>query len=308
MPVAPIPNFVLALPTVPVEPEALDAWVSQREIRELNLKPDNEARIVWNDPANPTKLALSIVYLHGFTASPGESSAQPARIAEVFGANLYLARLPGHGLDLDDALRGMTPAQWLNAATEALAIGLALGDHVIFVGTSLGASLEIFLAAHFPDCVFAVVAWSPGVRAHDPITLDSMCVGAEVLRDLRPRSEAQLRYWSAAVHPDGYRSLRAVFNDLMTPALFARVQTPFFLAYYYRDPENQDQTASVPAMLSMFDSLGTPAAIKRKRAFANGTHVIGSPWRSEAAEDVFRETCAFLTDVAGLAVSKAALV
>jgi hypothetical protein len=124
--------------------------------------------------------------------------------------------------------------------------------------------------------------------------------GKEVLSDPRPRSDSQLKYWSTSVHADGYRSLASIFRETMTDDLFQCVRAPFFMAYYYRNHENHDQTASVPAMLSMFDRLGTAPTLKRKLAFANGAHAIGSPWRSEAAEDVYRETFSFLTDTAGL--------
>lgn len=287
------------LPPVPAKPSLLQVWSEGRERAVSGLKRGCAERLHWENPADPSRTSLAVVYLHGFSASPGESGEQPERLAKALGANAFVARLPGHGLEDDLALQGVTPEDWLQAAREALAIGQVMGERVVLAGTSLGASLACILASQYSEHVAAVVAWSLGVRPHSPAELDRLCAATEVLRDARPRSDVQLRYWSCAVHPDGYRALRQLFKDQMSPALAARIRAPFFLAYYYRDEQNQDLTASVPAMLTVFDALGTPTALKRKRAFRNGAHVIGSPWRSEAAQDVLQASSAFLTEALG---------
>ncbi len=69
------------------------------------------------------------------------------------------------------------------------------------------------------------------------------------------------------------------------------------MAYYYADEAHQDPTASVAAMLAMFDALGTPPAQRRRQAFAEAAHVIASPARSPAAEAVYEASLAFLRDV-----------
>ncbi len=286
--------MVPELPHIPGEPSLLQAWSEARERGVCGLKPGCAERLHWDNPAHPSRTPVALVYLHGFSASPGESGDQPERLAKALAANAFVARLPGHGLEDEFALQGTTPEDWLRSAREALAIGLSIGERVVVVGTSLGASLACVLAGEYPDHVAAVVAWSLGVQAHCPEELDRRCTQTEALRDKRRRSRAQQRYWSSAVHPDGYRALRRLFDEHMSPALAARVRAPFFLAYYYRDEQHQDPTASVPAMLAFFGALGTRPALKREQAFANGAHVVGSPWRSEAAHDVLQATSAFL--------------
>ena len=67
----------------------------------------------------------------------------------------------------------------------------------------------------------------------------------------------------------------------MTPEQFQKVKQPVFMGYYYKDEEHQDKVVSVPAMLAMFDELGTPADKKQKMAFPNaGEHVIASHFTS----------------------------
>ena len=102
---------------------------------------------------------------------------------------------------------------------------------------------------------------------------------------------------SGEVRIVGLPSMREFMRTHMTQATAASVRAPYFLAYYYADDTHQDPTASVAAMRAFFAALGTPPALRRERAFANATHAVGSPWRSEAADEVLRETLAFLTQV-----------
>ena len=77
-----------------------------------------------------------------------------------------------------------------------------------------------------------------------------------------------------------------------------KVKQPLFMGYYYKDEENQDNVVSVPAMLSMYNQLSTPASLKRKVAFPNaGEHVIASHFTSTDLAGVERETRKFMQDV-----------
>jgi hypothetical protein len=87
----------------------------------------------------------------------------------------------------------------------------------------------------------------------------------------------------------------------MKPEIFAKVKCPVFLAYYYKNEEEQDKTVSVPAMLKMFDELGTPSELKRKQAFPEaGAHVIASYIRTKEWQHVESETNKFLTEIVKL--------
>jgi hypothetical protein len=91
------------------------------------------------------------------------------------------------------------------------------------------------------------------------------------------------------------------YSNTMKPETFSKVKCPVFLAYYYRNEKEQDMTVSVPAMLKMFDELGTPAALKRKTAFPEaGAHVLSSYIRSKDWQGVERETDKFLSEIVKL--------
>lgn len=296
------------MPSVPQQPAALQAWVDARERATRDMRPDNQARIVWADPAHPSRTTCAIVYLHGFSASQGEGSPTHQRLAKTFGCNLYLARLPGHGLGAADALRGFTANDMLQSAMQALAIGHALGDKVIVIGTSMGGALALELGAVQPKAVDALVLWSPLVRerghALDPMTWPWGPIylkyaknhGSEVLHHA-----SDSMYWAQDVHLDGYVMLTDLTRGQLVPTTFSRVTSPVFMGYYYRDEARQDPTVSVDAMLAMYQQLGTPASLKRKQDFPDANaHVIASPLRSGAAGEVFAASRDFLRDVVGL--------
>jgi len=89
------------------------------------------------------------------------------------------------------------------------------------------------------------------------------------------------------------------FLDIkMRSATFKKVKVPVFLAYYYKNDSLQDQVVSVPAMLKMFDQLGTPDNLKRKQAFPNaGDHVLTSYLTTNNYEEVTEATLDFLSTV-----------
>jgi len=122
------PSDFFPLPELPQDLQRLEQWLSSREAAQPGIRPDNQARIVWHDPSRLERTRYSIVYLHGFTASQGEGDPQHRRLAEALQGNLYLPRLPGHGLSEDGAMRGIRAEYWIEAATEALAIGHTLGE------------------------------------------------------------------------------------------------------------------------------------------------------------------------------------
>lgn len=244
-------------------------------------------------------MPLALLYLHGFTASPGEAGELPERMADALAANLYVHRWPGHGQAAPDAMQGLTLAALQASALDALSQAKNMGDRVVIVGSSLGGTLGLWLAAHKPADVAAVVAWSPGVQAANPDLLDQVCAAQEPLTDPRPRPPASLAYWSETIHPDGYRALRSMFETFAADPPWPRVRCPVFLGYYRSPNGDEDQTASVPAMLAMFDALGITPAGKRAVAFASGAHVIGSPYKTPLAETVAQVSTDFLREQIG---------
>ncbi len=135
----------------PVPPEigALDAWLAAREAAVPGLRPGAAKQIVWADPASPAPTPVSIVYLHGFSASKAEIRPTPDRVAAALGANLHFARLTGHGRD-GAAMAQARVGDWFADVAEAIAVGRRIGGKVLVIATSTGGTMAA-LAALRPE-------------------------------------------------------------------------------------------------------------------------------------------------------------
>jgi pimeloyl-ACP methyl ester carboxylesterase len=279
------------------ELDGLAQEVAQGERTVAEIKPDNEARIVFHGAAPHVRLPLAIVYLHGFTASHAEGAPAHRRMAEAAGAHLYLARLGDHGTDAPDAMAGASPERWRADAVHALDIGLRLGERVLLVGTSMGASLALDLAASRPDVVAGVVAWSPGIRVHDPAQLRAAVMLQGSVVSPGERTPFQQRYWSSMVHTDGYRALARLFIERMRPEILQDVVCPVFFGMWDGGEGDRDTLTSVSAMRLAVGWLATPASQRRVVAYEHAAHVLASPERSPAAGRVLADSLAFLRDI-----------
>ena len=147
------PTWDPTMPTVPQEAAQLEKYVAAHEAQHT-IKPDNEARMIWAY-STKKKTEYSVIYIHGFSASQGEGDPVHKQFAKTFGCNLYLARMADHGIDTTEQLLYFTPDRWWKSAKEALAIGTALGDKVIVMRTSTGASFSLILAGEYQQDVYA---------------------------------------------------------------------------------------------------------------------------------------------------------
>ncbi|WP_368187340.1 alpha/beta hydrolase [Aestuariibius sp. HNIBRBA575] len=117
----------------------LAAQIAVAEHQVPNLRPGCEKRIIWaGEKGAQTDVAL--VYLHGFSASPEEIRPVPDLVANAMGANLFYARLTGHGQN-GIALGAARLEDWIADTKEAIEICAALGRKVIVMGCSTGCTL-----------------------------------------------------------------------------------------------------------------------------------------------------------------------
>ena len=182
-----------------------DLWLAENEAKVAGLRPGLAKEIVWAYPASRARTPLAIVYVHGFSASKGEIRPVPDIVAETLGANLFYTRLAGHGGD-GAAMAEASVNDWVNDFAEAMAIGRLLGEKVVVIATSTGASLATWAAAQ-PDLardLAGVVMISPnyGVQAAGAWLLTmpfgrqiaELVIGRE--RGFPPINEAHGRLWT----------------------------------------------------------------------------------------------------------------
>jgi pimeloyl-ACP methyl ester carboxylesterase len=295
------------LPTLTAGTLDIEEWVKAQEAAHPTLKPGNGAEIVWADSAG-TRTPYAMVYLHGFSASKFEADPLHRPLAREFGCNLYLPRMVHHGLDTVGPLSRLTAENYLESAKEALAVGKLLGDSVILICCSTGATHGLYLAAHHPE-VAGLILLSPNIELAVPGAGIIMWPWGWKLAQAAFKGKERCfeadaefkKYWTTCYRLEGILAVQRSIQGLMISETFAAVRQPVMLGYYYKDEVNQDHVVSVPAMRRMYSQLGTPPHRKWDRPFPEaGEHVICSPLRSAQVDDVVSESRRFVAQIMGL--------
>jgi esterase/lipase len=285
---------------------ALQRLVEANESR-YKLKPDNEARIIWDNDSLKNRTEYAVIYLHGFSASQEEGDPVHTHFAKKIGANIYLARLSEHGKDTLDALYHMTATSLWESAKEAFSIGKQIGKKVIIIGTSTGGSLALLLAAEQYPEIAGVILYSPNIAINNPMAWMSnnpwgLQIGRMVLGGNNNIAgddrELYKKYWNYSYRVESITEVQQLLEEKMTPETFKQVNQPLLMLYYYKDDVHQDSTVKVSAMKEMFSQISTPAAKKRAVALPNtGNHVIGSYIKSKDLQSVEEETLKFTREI-----------
>ncbi len=301
------PKYLTELPDVPTTAGALETYVVAME-QGHQIKPGNEARIVWNDPEAKSKTEYAVVYLHGFSASEHEGFPTHIDFAKKFGCNMFLARLSDHGLDTTDAMYALTADRLWNSAKEAYAIGKSLGDKVILMSTSTGGTLALKLAATYPE-IAGCINFSPNIEVNDPLAflvnnpwglqISKLYFGGN-FRELEASEEAK-KYWYAKYRLESVVALQELVETACTEETFRQINCPVFTGTYYKDELHQDPVVRVEAMRWMHESLSTPEEKKRFVEFPNaGDHVIAYGPKSGSQPEVFETASIFAEEVLGM--------
>lgn len=304
------PVYTSVLPEVPSDASALEQWIAAKEATQ-KVKPDNEANIVWVNDSLRNQTEYVLLYLHGFSASHEEGNPVHRNTAKRFGCNLFLARLADHGVDTIAPMYEFTAERLWNSTVEAYAIAKKLGKKVIVIGTSTGGTVALQLAATYPE-IAGLVLLSPNIRIFDPnskllnnpwgLQIAKWVIGRDYMltKDQRPIYK---KYWYSRYPLEPLPQLQELVETTMTPSTFAKIKQPTLLLYYYKDEAHQDKVVSVPAMLEMFEQLGTDDAFKQKKAMPNtGDHVIGSYIKSNDYQGVESEMSLFLNNTLKLQI------
>lgn len=224
---------------LPADPGALPAYLAAREARYSDLVPGTEKQIVWaRAPGQKSEYVL--LYFPGFSATRQELQPVPQKVAEALGANVFYTRFRGHGRSGKAMLEGSL-SHWLNDAHEALEIGRLLGDKILIMGNSTGASLATLMAAQTPD-VHALLLLSPNYGLKDPMAvmmtwpwgkqLAEWVIGPE--RVWEPESEAEARYWTWKYPTAALLPMMGVVQRVQSLD-FEQLQTPVQMIYSPRD-------------------------------------------------------------------------
>ncbi|HEX8609039.1 MAG TPA: alpha/beta fold hydrolase, partial [Pedobacter sp.] len=290
-------NFI-----VPSNLAILDKQITDNEKSTQGIKSGCEAQIIWADSSKKGKTKVAFLYIHGFGASQKEAEPIHRNMARKYQANLYLMRLPGHGVNLGrSTMATVTADDFVTSVEKALAVAKHLGTEVIVLSNSFGGALSLWMASVHPE-IKALVLYSPCIKTADErasifarpwgLQLVTALSGSDVVK-VRPYNKEYARYWTTHYSLNGLSSFQSFLMHAMKKSTFAKVKCPVFMGYWYKNKQQQDTIASVPAMLRMYNELGSPN--KQKFAFENvANHEISTPILSKDVKSVQAKTERFL--------------
>lgn len=134
-----------------------------------DITPGTQKRVIWAGQRE-TRTPVSLLYLHGFSATSEEIRPVPDHLAEALGANLVYTRLTGHGRP-GDAMAEATVNAWMQDVAEGLGAARATGDRVVILSTSTGGTLAAAAALDpaLAKDVVGIVFVSPNLGINDPV-------------------------------------------------------------------------------------------------------------------------------------------
>ena len=290
----PAPNE--GAPRVPPLGE-LEQWLRASEARVAPV-PGTEKRIVWHlEPGARTPWAL--VYVHGFSASRQELAPVPRRLADTLGANLFEARLTGHGAG-GAALGASTAADWVHDVREAVEIGRRIGRRVVLLGCSTGATLDAYLSAYGviePDVhVWISPNFGPQSAAAElllwPWARQWVPAVAGDERTWEPVNEEQGKYWTTRYPVDALFGMQALVEGARS-APIEGIHAPVLVVHSRDDP-----VIRPGAVVEAYERLGSANKHRLEMSGARDPHVLAgeimSPGRTER---VVEEVSAWLSSV-----------
>ncbi len=213
------------------------AYLNRQEARFDDITPGVEKRVIWQPGFRERRTPVSILYVHGFSATSQEIRPVPDRVAQALDANLIYTRLHGHGRD-GAALAQASVSDWMGDMAEGLEAARAVGDQVVVIATSTGATLTAaaLLDPEMSRDVAAVVLVSPNFGIHDRAASLLALPGARYWLPLlagressfEPRNDGQAIFWTSRYPTVALMPMAAMvrkvagldFSGVQVPALF----------------------------------------------------------------------------------------
>lgn len=286
--------------TISFDPAAIgddpDAYLAAQESRFDDITPGVEKRINWYENAGQ-KTPVALVYLHGYSATSEEIRPVPDQVAEALHANIYYARLTGHGRP-GEALAQATAGDWIEDLAQAMAIGRRIGDKVVIISTSTGGTLATVGAAE-PDLsaqLAGVVFVSPNYKVRSPAAAllsmpfarswVSLVAGQTI--SWEPSNELHAKFWTSSYPTVALLPMQALV-DYVADIDVSAIRTPALFIY---SPEDQVVDETVTAAKAK--DWGGPVQVEIRHMGPNddpNSHVIAGEALSPSQTD---ETAAII--------------
>lgn len=291
----PKPDFNPIIPVIENLPSDLDSYLKKNESKFEPLVDNTRKKIFWYHK-DKRKTKFSIVYFHGYTASRHDLHPVIKNVAKKLKANLFMTRLYGHGTkDPDGLLLGSVKANnWLYDSEEGYKIAKAIGNNVIAIGISTGATLIHTIASRKKD-LHSMVFISPNFHPKNPGTALLTKPWSEYLvkvfegdfRQWKPKNEFQKTYWTWRYPSEGLIQMMHLveYSLSLDPR---KVTTPLMLIY-----TKKDKVVSVPLMFERFNLYASKPKVMKELKEAT-RHTIAGQLSPEVNLTLEKEILNFL--------------
>jgi len=277
----------------------LDLYLARREAQHADVKPEQGKTIIWSHPATRSKTPLSLVYIHGFSASRKDIAPVIETLAGTLGANAFLTRLAAHGRTTPAEFAAVTAQDWLDDAREALAVGRRIGHRVVLIGTSTGALLAAMAALEDNSSdIAALVLLSPNFGLRDwrakfisgPLgrALARFVLGKE--HSFHPDSIGHAEFWTTHYPSQAVVALMDLLNHARSIDL-GKLKMPVLVIY-----TDQDTVVDVAAIRDRFDEIQAPTKLIFDLPEASRHELTGDALAPETVQPVVQRILQLLAD------------
>ena len=256
---------------LPKDLEDLDLLIKKKEKKFNDIIPGTEKNIVWANPLKKQKTKTALIYIHGFSSTKKDISPVPENVAKNLKANIFYTRLKGHGQG-GNALAKASVNDWINDLVEAIEIGKKIGDNVVIISFSTGASLSLWLAAevkNMNDKILALVFISPnfGVKQSSSEFLlgpwgkaiARIIIGSN--RSWEPLNPQQERYWTTSYPVEALLPMMETVK-LAREAKVEEIKQPTLIIF-----SPFDKVVNTQKIENIFSRLGT---ISKRKIYMKG--------------------------------------
>ena len=265
-------------------PPNLTKYLSDKESLFSDLVPGTEKTIAWYGSPNE-RTEIGLVFLHGFTGSRQELVPAIDIVAEKLQANLYYNRFAGHGRGAE-AMAEPVLQDWVDDASEALAIGRRIGDKVVVVAMSTAAPIAAWLCSRgvSPEALVMVSPNFGPADSHAELILlpwGNLIVKLVIgdYNEFEVINEKHARYSTSRYRSEALLPMMAAV-EMGRESELGAVKVPLLCLF-----SAEDDVVSLEHMREAFDRIGSPVKSMQEIESADHHVLAGDIHSPQATEE-----------------------
>ena len=257
----------------------IDEYLIKSEQQFSDIRQGVSKKIIWSNKKN-TKTPISIVYIHGFTASSEEVRPLPDLIAKDINANLYYTRLSGHGRT-SNAMVNSSIQNWMNDLHEAIEIGSRIGEKVIILSSSTGGTISVTSALNkkLSSKILGYIFISPNFGINNKFANLISWPFSEYWLQLilgktmkhSPRNENNKKYWTMSYPTNALIPMARLVNEVNNKD-FSNIKKPAL--FYFSMEDKVVNPLKIKKFISGWGGKSTTEIIKLSKNDDKYSHVL----------------------------------